>query len=140
MYLLDTSVVSELLRRSARRVDARVLAWAEGVGKHETYLSSLTLYEIEHGIALAMKRDRRKGEHLHAWLHGTVIPNFAGRILDFDRQCALACAELQTSRTRPLIDAMIAATSTVHSLTLVTRNVRDFEGAGVRLLNPWEEG
>ena len=138
MYLLDTNVVSELRRRSARRIDARVLAWAERVSEHETYLSSLTLYEIEHGIVRAMKRDRRKGEHLHAWLHGTVIPKFEGRILDFDSRCALACAELQTSRTRPLIDAMIAATSIVHGLTLVTRNVRDFEGAGVRLLDPWE--
>jgi len=65
------------------------------------------------------------------------MADFAGRILPLDADIALACADLHATRTRPQLDAMIAATALVHDLTFATRNLRDIEGTGVRRINPW---
>ena len=66
------------------------------------------------------------------------MPRFANHILPIDEAVALACAELHIPARRPELDALIAATALVHNLTLATRNVRDFAGTGVRLVNPWD--
>ena len=137
MLLLDTNVVSELRKASAGRADANVLAWS---GRHEPdsmYLSAVTVFEIELGILRLERRDEAQAAALRRWLEGQVLPAFEGRIWPFDVAVARRCAALHVPDPKPDRDAIIAATALVHSLTLATRNVADFQGMGLSLVNPW---
>lgn len=136
MYLLDTNVVSEL--RRADRADARVLAWSHAQSVGAQFLSVVTLMELEIGVLRAERRDAAKGAALRVWLDQQVKVSFEGRALAVDEKVALRCAGLHVPDQAPERDALIAATALVHGMTLVTRNVRDFDGTGVRLINPWE--
>jgi hypothetical protein len=135
MFLLDTNIVSEL--RSRKSANPGVLAWASEHELNRQFLSVVTLLELELGIFLKERKDAAQGEVLRTWLSNMVLPRFSDRILDIDRTVALRCAALHVPDPLPERDAMIAATALVHGMTLVTRNVRDFETTGVRLLNPW---
>ncbi len=75
---------------------------------------------------------------MRLWLTGQIVPAFADRILNVDLPTAMICAKLHVPQKRPDRDGFIAATALHNDLTVVTRNVRDFLGTGVRLLNPWE--
>lgn len=85
-----------------------------------------------------MRRDKRQGKVLRTWLTEQVRPAFSGRVLPFDAETAERCALYQIPDPRPERDSFIAATALVHQLTVVTRNVQDFESFGVPLLNPWD--
>ena len=74
---------------------------------------------------------------LRTWLDNTVLPDFEGRILPVDISVARRCAGLQVPNPRSYRDSLIAATALVHGMTVVTRNLADFESTGVALLNPW---
>ncbi len=137
MYLLDTNVLSEL--RRGKRAHANVVAWAGTVHPADLFLSAITILEIERGILLVARRDKKQGALLRAWLDERVLPQFDGRILPVDASVAVACAALQVPNPRPHLDALIAATARVHRLKLATRNVSDFEDFGVELINPWEQ-
>lgn len=137
MYLLDTNAVSELRKRRSGKISAAVEAWAGSVDQSDMYLSVITIMEIELGIALLERRDPRQAGVLRLWLHDKVIPAFAGRILPVDPTIALRCARLHVPDTKSERDAWIAATGLVHDLTIVTRNVVDFTGTDVTLLDPW---
>jgi len=137
MYLLDTNVLSELLKRRSGKIDAAVEAWAGSVDQADMYLSVITVMEIELGIVLLERRDPRQAGVLRLWLHEKVMPAFAGRILPIDTPIALRCARLHVPDTKSERDAWIAAAGLVHDLTIVTRNVADFAGTGTVLLNPW---
>ena len=136
MILLDTNVVSEL-RQRRQAPDPRVVSWFAAQPEGSAFLSAATVLELERGTLLLERRDEDAGARLRRWLEETVLPRFAGRVLPMDEQVAVACAPLHLSRTRPVVDMIIAATALVHDLTLVTRNVRDFEDTGVRFFNPW---
>jgi predicted nucleic acid-binding protein len=75
---------------------------------------------------------------LRLWLDGQVLPTFDGRILAVDTVVGRCAARLHVPDPRPINDALIGATALVHSLTIVTRNVADFDGAGAPVFNPWE--
>ena len=137
MYLLDTNVLSELRKRRSGRIDAAVEAWAGTIDQADMYLSVITVMEVELGIALLERRDLRQAGVLRLWLHEKVMPAFAGRILPLNTAIALRCARLHVPDTKSERDAWIAATGLAHDLTIVTRNVADFTGTGVTLLNPW---
>lgn len=137
MYLLDTNALSELRKRRSGKISAAVEAWAGSVDQSDMYLSVITIMEIELGIALLERRDPRQAGVLRLWLHDKVIPAFAGRILPVDPTIALRCARLHVPDTKSERDAWIAATGLVHDLTIVTRNVVDFTGTDVTLLDPW---
>jgi predicted nucleic acid-binding protein len=137
MYLLDTNALSELRKRRSGKIDAAVEAWASSVDQSNLHLSVITIMEIELGIALLERRDPRQAGMLRLWLHDKVMPAFAGRILSLDTTVALRCARLHVPDTKSERDAWIAATGLVHDLTIVTRNVADFAGTGVTLLDPW---
>lgn len=138
MYLLDTNVVSELRKIDAGRADRQVTRWANGVDVSELFLSALTLEELERGMLLAERRDRRKGEMLRTWLEAKLLPAFEERILAVDASVARRCAALHVPNPRSPIDALIAATALVHGLKVVTRNVAHFAPTGVEVVNPWE--
>ena len=137
MYLLDTNVVSELRKAKSGKADARVTAWAAEVPASELFLSAISVLELEMGVLLVERRDAAQGTVLRSWLDRHVLPAFADRILPVDAAVARRCARLHVPDPRAERDALIAATALVHDLTVVTRNVGDFEATGVRLLNPW---
>jgi hypothetical protein len=136
MYLLDTNVLSELRRGKAAH--ANVAAWCRDIHPTEFFLSVITILEVERGILLVERRDKKQGAVLRAWLNERVLPQFDGRILPVDAAVAQQCAALQVPDPRPHLDALIAATARVHRLKLVTRNVEDFHGMDIDLVNPWE--
>lgn len=137
MQLLDTNVVSELRKAGTRRIDAKVARWAVAADAGAFFVSVITLMELETGVRLVERRDARQGELLRRWLDDKVRPGFAGRVLPVDEAVALRCAALHVPDPRPERDALIAATALVHGMTLVTRNIADFEPMGVPLFNPW---
>lgn len=131
MYLLDTNVVSELRRPQPHRV---VLSWVADVSAEDLFLSAVTIGEIQSGIEKTREQDEAKAQELEAWLD-----QIAGAygILPMDAACFRRWAQLKHRKSDTLLeDAMIAATALVHDLTLVTRNVRDFDTFGVGVLNP----
>jgi hypothetical protein len=138
MFVLDTDVVSELRKVKAGKAHQNVAAWNESVAPVQTYLSSITIHELELGALLLERRDRPQGAILRAWIDTRVLPEFEGRILPVDAAVAQRCAKLHVPDPRPLRDAFIAATALVHGMTVVTRNVNDFKVMGVEILNPWE--
>ena len=135
MFLLDTNVVSAL--RRADRADPCLLAWATATPAPATYLSAISLLEIEMGVLLVERRDPAQGKVLRTWLEDQVSLQFEGRILPIDAAVARRCATLHMPDRRSERDALIAATALVHGMTVVTRNTADFEPTGVALLNPW---
>ena len=139
MFVLDTNVVSELRRAKAGKADKNVTAWAASVSPGGLFLSAITILELETGALLVERRDPAQGAILRAWLDGHVLPAFAGRVLAIDTAVAQRCARLHVPDPRADRDALIAATALVHGMTVVTRNVADFELTGVALLNPWNQ-
>lgn len=136
MYLLDTNVVSEL--RKARNADRGVRMWAQAVPASSLYLCAISILELELGILRIERRDAKQGAILRAWMDGHVLPAFDGRILAIDTAVAQRCAALHVPSPRSDRDALIAATALVHGLTVVTRNVDDFQPTGVAVVNPWQ--
>ena len=138
MFLLDTNVVSEL--RRSDKADARVLGWATTLPVAESFLSAISVLELELGVLIVERRDPAQGRVLRTWLDGQILPRFEGRILPVDTAVALQCARLHVPDPRSHRDAMIAATALVHGMTVATRNVSDFAPTGVQTFNPWSEG
>ncbi len=137
MYLLDTNVVSELRKIRAGKADSRVADWADSIDATDLYLSAITIQELEIGVLLAERRDPSQGSVFREWMDGYVLPAFNGRILAIDTAVAQRSARLHVPDPRPVRDGLIAATALVHGMTVVTRNVSDFEPTGVSILNPW---
>lgn len=135
-YLLDTNVVSEL-RKPENRADPMVRSWVASRAPSDLYLSVLTIMEIEIEIGRLARRDSVQAGRLQAWLDDDLLEVFAGRILPMDLAVARRTAQLHVPDPSPERDAMIAATAAVHGLTVVTRNVKDFETLNVAVIDPW---
>ena len=114
------------------------MRWADSLPPARAYISAISLLELELGVLRIERRDPRQGQALCQWLL-EVEAAFAERILPFDARAARRCAGFHVPDPRPDRDAMIAATAAGHDLMLATRNVRDFEGLDVRLVNPWDK-
>lgn len=132
-------MVSELRKRPGV-VDPGVLNWAQRQRVHDLYISVVTVLEIELGVARIERRDRQQGAALRDWMASAVLAGFADRILPVDVEVALRAAHLHVPDPRPERDAFIAATADVHGMTLVTRNLSDFQPTGVAALDPWTSG
>ncbi len=139
MFVLDTNVVSELRKAKAGKADRNVTAWAATVPPGDLFISAITILELETGVRQVARRDPAQGAILRAWLDGHVLPAFAGRVLSIDTAVAQRCAGLHVPDPRAERDSLIAATALVHGMTIVTRNVSDFEPTGVPVLNPWSQ-
>lgn len=137
MYLLDTNVISEIHKINSSKADLNVKAWADQADTASLFISAITLQELEIRVLIAKRKDDQKGELLRKWLDSQVKPAFAGRILPVDEKAAVQSALLNVSDSRPFRDSLLAVTALVHDLLLVSRNVKDFEGTGVKLLNQW---
>lgn len=137
MYLLDTNVISELRKAKAGKAEPRVIAWAKTVSAASLYLSAISILELELGVLLVGRRDHLQGAILRSWIDDHVLPAFAGRILVIDTAVAQCCAALHVPNPRSDRDALIAASALTHKMTVVTRNISDFQETGVPLLNPW---
>jgi predicted nucleic acid-binding protein len=137
MYLLDTNVVSELRKAPTGKADANVIHWASSVSHMSLYISVITILELETGILLKERKDPKQAAILHDWLNDKVLPAFENRIIPIDKEVALQCATLHVPDPRSDRDALIAASALVHRMTVVTRNIKDYDGSKVKLLNPW---
>lgn len=133
-YLLDTNVVSELVRA---KPDATVLKWFDAVPDQALHISVLTLGEIRKGVEL-LKNGARK-EKLRLWLELELTSWLEGRLLPVSVPVADRWGRLLAEANRPVpaVDGILAATALHHELRLVTRNVNDFRFPGLVVLNPW---
>ena len=133
MYLLDTNVVSETRRP---RPHGAVLAWLRATPAELLFISAVTIGEIQVGIERTREQDPAKAAELDAWCE-QVVRN--STVLPMDAAVFREWARLMHRRSNALAnDAMIAATARVHNLIVVTRNIRDFEGFDVELINPFD--
>lgn len=137
MYLLDTNVVSELRKATSGRVDPHVLRWSQSVPPPLCHVSAMSILELEIGVRQTERRDAPQGRLLRRWLDEAVLPFFSRRVLPVDLPVMLRCAEMSVPDGRPDRDGLIGATAYVQNMVLVTRNVADFAGMDIRILNPW---
>lgn len=134
IFLLDTNIVSELRRGTA--ADAGVVEWFDRRAANDLALSVITVGEIRQGIEQLRPRNERHASALDRWLEG-LVEYYEDRLLDVDGDVAEEWGRLRARHQVPVVDAWLAATARVHKLTIVTRNVRDFTGLRVRVLNPF---
>ena len=133
-FLLDTNVVSEL--RRGDDAHPAVTAWFDDRSASELCLSVVTIGEIRQGIEHLRPKHERQAVALDRWLTG-LVQFYEDRVLYVDGDVAEEWGRLRARRHPPVVDALLAATARVHALTLATRNVRDFAGLDVRLVNPF---
>ena len=137
-YLLDTNVVSELIRSAP---DENVVSWVESQDTADLFLAATTMGELIRGVwRLAEGRRRARYEK---WIHEDLKYQFEGRILPFDQEAAMIWGEImgeaeRRGRPKAGADAQIAAIARRHGLVMVTRNTRDFADMSVELLDPWK--
>ena len=137
-YLLDTNVISEL-RKPEHRADPMVRSWVASRVPTDLHLSVLTIMEIEIGIARLGRSDAVQASRLQTWLDDDVLTVFAKRILPINLAVARRTARMHVPDPSPERDALIAATADVHGLTVVTRNVKDFESLDIAVIDPWAQ-
>jgi predicted nucleic acid-binding protein len=137
-YLLDTSVVSELVRKQP---DPVVVAWLAAQTDETLFLSVLTVGELQKGVSNLP--DSKRKARLESWLTYDLTVRFRERLLPVDVAVALAWGTLQGESLRrgmplPVIDCLLTATAVVHDLVVVTHNVTDFERCGANVFDPWD--
>jgi predicted nucleic acid-binding protein len=138
-FLLDTNVPSEMIKT---RPDPRVSSWTLAQDDTTLHVSVVSIGELRKGIDILP--DGRRRAPLENWLKNDLIPSFSGRMLPVTQAIAYRWGALSARRQlmgRPLsmADGLIAATALENELTLVTRNLRDYEDLGVTIVNPWEQ-
>ena len=138
MYLIDTNVISEQRKRD--RTNPGVKRFFKQVAEQgeRAYVSVITVGELRRGVELIRHRgDTTQAQKLETWLL-LMLNDYAENILDFSTEEAQVWGRLRVPHYENALDKQIAATALTHDITLVTRNTVDFEGTGVRILNPFE--
>ncbi len=137
IYLLDTCVISELIKPSP---SPKVVQWVSKAEENKLFISVLTIGEIHKGIEKLPKS--KKKDKLHQWVNYDLQERFENRIINFDLKTAAVWGRIQAyfetlGKALPAIGGQIAATGISYDLTVVTRNTTDMEVSGVVLLSPW---
>lgn len=137
-YLLDTCVLSELVKTEPA---PSVISWIAEQAESSFYLSALTIGELIRGIHHLPKTGKRT--KLEGWMQNELLLRFKGRIIAIDEMIAMRWGVLVaeagvSGRVLPTIDSLLAATAYECGLTLVTRNVKDFQDLPIKILNPWD--
>ena len=137
--LLDTNVLSEVTKP---RPEDRVLAWLDELDEDRSFISVVSIAEIRRGVVLMS--NGRKRDALVEWLVRDLPQRFEHRVIPVDEGVALAWGDLmgeakRSGRGMSSMDGLIVATAIAHGLILATRNIKDFEGFGIDLINPWIE-
>jgi len=138
MYLIDTNVISEARKRA--KANRGVIAFFETVAasSEPVFLSAISVGELRRGVEIVRHRgDVDQARRLEAWL-AIVVESFGQRILAFDVDAAQVWGHLRFRDPAHALDKQIAAIALVNDLTLVTRNISDFAGTGVKLANPFQ--
>ncbi|QPN71998.1 type II toxin-antitoxin system VapC family toxin [Synechococcus sp. CBW1108] len=138
MFLIDTNVISEA--RKGRRADAGVQDFWAAAARDNTplFLAAVTIGELRHGVELIRNRgDQQQAQLLEQWL-AEVLQTYGDRVLDLDGDAAQIWGRLRVPNPHNAIDKQIAAIALLHDLMVVTRNIDDFAGCRVRLLNPFQ--
>jgi len=138
MYLLNTNIISELKKLDSGKIHPQVQRWAYSINLMQTKISVVSIIEIRTGILSLARKDQAQAASLDNWFTNRLLPAYRTRTLSVDTEVALICAQLHIPAKRPINDAYIAATAIAHNLTLVTCNVRDFQGLPLMLENPFE--
>lgn len=138
-YLLDTNVVSELIKREP---NPSVVRWIDGREESTLFLSVVTFGELQKGIKKL--NDENRAELLQTWVNQELAKRFEGRILSIDLDVAFTWGRIQGVSEKsglklPVMDSLIAATAIAHNLIVVTRNVHDVERCQASVHNPWHE-
>lgn len=136
-YLLDTCVISELITKTPK---PHVVEFVDSLEPDNVFLSVITIGEIVKGIEKLPKSKRK--QELHSWLQEDLLVRFDGKIFPLDTNILLQWGKLSAQveaagKSMPAIDSLIAATVLTYDLTLITRNVGDFEAAEIKIINPW---
>ena len=134
MYLLDTNVISETIKKAPNQ---DVIRWLASVDASQFLLSVLAIAEIRKGIEKL--QDATKKQSIIQWLENDLTTKFHGRIIPINQDIAEKWGYLSAYKNIPAIDGLIAATALVFNYKLVTRNIKDFEGIiGLEIINPWD--
>jgi predicted nucleic acid-binding protein len=139
MYLIDTNVISEL--RKGQKANNGVRQFFDAAVQNNTplYISVITVGELRRGVDLIFHRgDTLQAERLENWLV-TILDDYKGNMLGIDAEIGLLWGRMRVPNPQNALDKLIAATALIYDLTVVTRNVKDFEQTGVSLLNPFDE-
>jgi predicted nucleic acid-binding protein len=135
-YLLDTNVLSEIRNPKG---NPKVLAYINAIPQENLFISAITIGEIAKGVEKLP--EGKKKTALSVWLNDQIPTAFENRIISLDFDCMMEWGRFRAKaeRTFPIIDSLIAASALSRRMTLLTRNIRDFEKiGGLFLLNPWE--
>jgi toxin FitB len=139
MYLIDTNVISEIRKGDKANAGVRQFFNAAVSDNTRLYISSITIGELRRGVDLIFHRgDSLQGKLLENWLT-TILQQYQDNILNIDSEIAQIWGKLRVPDAQHALDKLIAATALIYDLTVVTRNIKDFENTGVRLLNPFIE-
>ena len=135
MYLVDTNVISEA--RKGTKANAGVKQFFQEANHEDLYLTVQTIGEIRRGLENIRHRgDLPQAKKLDKWLT-VVVSEYSDRILAFDEECAQIWGRLMSPQPHHPIDKQIAAIALINDLAVVTRNVDDFRGTGVEIINPF---
>ncbi|MCX7092017.1 MAG: type II toxin-antitoxin system VapC family toxin [Methylobacter sp.] len=139
MYLIDTNVISEIRKGDRANMGVRQFFAAAIHDNSRLYVSSITIGELRRGVDLIFHRgDTLQGKLLEDWLN-SILDHYQNNILKVDHEIALLWGKMRVPDSQHALDKLIAATALNYDLTVVTRNIKDFENTGVSLLNPFVE-
>ena len=139
MYLIDTNIISEIRKADKANIGVRQFFEVAVQNNTRLYISSITIGELRRGVDLIFHRgDIIQGKLLENWLT-SILDQYQDNILSIDGEIALLWGKMRAPEPQHALDKLIAATAIIYDLTVVTRNIKDFESTGVRLLNPFIE-
>jgi predicted nucleic acid-binding protein len=137
MFILDTNVLSEIMDPSGA---TQVIAWTDAIPQSDLFTTAVNQAEILYGLAI-MPKGRKRNDRV-AWADAIFARDFGGRVLPFDGHAAVHYADILAARERSgrrieVVDAQIAGVARAHAMAIVTRNVGDFVGCGIEVIDPW---